>query len=142
MSIQYAPHVAALAARSDFQLPPAKEPQPGFFRRLRRAAVAVGLFAGATLAIAVVFFIPVLIFNLGRVESLEIAAELIPAAVFARQLVALFSGTFILALTFTCLVAGSRLCVPDSIVHPVRQSSRSDRSLHLLAVMRLIGSER
>ncbi len=142
MSIQYAPHVAALAERSDFEVPPPKEPQPGLFRRIRRIVVGAALFLAQTFAIAVVFFIPVLVFNLGRIEALEIAGELIPASVFAGQLVALFWGTFILALTFTCLVAGSRLCAPDSFVRPVQQPPLQDSPLHLVSVLRLIGSGR
>lgn len=142
MSVQYSPDLAALADRSDFEVSPPSEPAPGTFRRIRRAAAGFALFAGTTSAIAVVFFIPVLISNLGRVEALEIAGELVPATVFAEKLVALFWGTFVLALAFTSFVAGMRFCVPDKIVRPIHQPLSPEDALHPLTVLRLIGHER
>jgi len=142
MSVQYSPDLSALADRSDFEVSPPSDPAPGLFRRVCRFLAGVAIFAGVTFAITVVFFIPVLISNLGRIEALEIAGELIPATVFAEKLGALFWGTFILALAFTSFVAGMRFCVPDRIVRPVYRPLSPEDALHALTVLRLIGPER
>jgi hypothetical protein len=142
MSFQYSPDLSALAERPDVEVSFAEEPAPGGYYRLRRLAVAAGLFLGVTFAIAVVLFIPVLVFNLGRIEALEIAGQIIPASVFAAHFSALFWGTFILALAFTSFVVSLLLFASDRIVRPRPQPKHSDEALMHLSVLRLSGSER
>ncbi|MCV0423885.1 MAG: hypothetical protein K5905_00275, partial [Roseibium sp.] len=98
------PGVSGLPDRSDFEVSVPEEPDPGLFRRIGRKFVTAGLFLGATFLVAVVFFIPVLIFNVSRIEALEIAGEHMSVSLFAEQLGALFWGTAVLALAFTSFV--------------------------------------
>lgn len=142
MSFQYAPDLSALAERPDIEVSIPEETAPGGFHRLRRYFLAAGLFLGVTFAIAVVLFIPVLVFNLGRIEALEIAGRLVPAAVFAEHFGALFWGTFILALAFTSFVVSLLLFASDRVLRPRPQPKVTDDALTHLSVLRLSGSER
>lgn len=142
MSVQYSPDLAALADRPDFDVSLPEEPEPGRFQRLRRLAAAAAVFLGATFATAIVFFIPVFIYNLSRIEALEIAGRLMSASVFADQLGALFWGTFILALAFTSFVASLFLVASNRTIRPVSQPLERENALTHLAVLRLSGSER
>jgi hypothetical protein len=142
MSVQYSPDLAALADRPDFEVSLPEEPRPGVFRRARRAAVAVALFLAVTFALAVVFYIPVFVYNLSQIDALEIAGRLVPASVFAEHFSALFWGTFVLALAVTSFVASLLLFASGRIVRPCRRRFRREDALTHLAVLRLAGPER
>jgi|GEM_PF-1599329 len=142
MSFQYSPDLSALAERPDIEVSFAEEPMPGGLHRLRRFVLAAGLFLAVTFAIAVVLFIPVLVFNLGRIEALEIAGRLVPAAVFAEHFGALFWGTFILALAFTSFVVSLLLFASGRVIRPRPRPKDTEDALEHLSVLRLSGSER
>jgi len=142
MSFQYSPDLSALAERPDIEVSFAEKPMPGGFHRLRRFFLAAGLFLGITFALAVVLFVPVLAFNLSRIEALEIAGRLVPAAVFAEHFGALFWGTFILALAFTSFVVSLLLFASDRVIRPRPRPKDTEDALEHLAVLRLSGSER
>ena len=142
MSFQYSPDLSALAERPDVEVSFPVEPVPGGIDRLRRFALAADLFLGVTFAIAVVLFIPVVVHNLSRIEALEIAGRLVPAAVFAGHFSALFWGAFILALAFTSFVASLRLFATGHVVRPHSRPSGPSDAIEHLAVLRLSGSER
>ena len=142
MNSHYPQDLSALADRPDFEIPPVPHTKVGLFRRLARAAVAAGAFTGVTLGVAVVFFVPVFVFNLSRIEALEVAGELIPASVFVDQLGALFWGTAIIALAFTSLMTGLFFMAAGTTIRPrSRPVSKEDPLMHL-TVLRLSGSER
>lgn len=142
MSVHYSPDLSALADRPDFDVSLPEEPEPGRFQRMRRLVAAAAVFLGATFATAVVFFIPVFIYNLSRIEALEVAGRLMPASVFADQLGALFWGTFILALAFTSFVVSLLMLASNRTLRPVARSFDQENALTHLAVLRLSGSER
>ena len=142
MSVHYSPDLAALADRPDFDLSLPEEPEPGRFQRTRRFLAAAGVFLTATFVTAIVFFIPVFIYNLNRIEALEVAGRLMPASVFADQLGALFWGTFILALAFTSFVVSILLVASNRTIRPVSQPFEREDALTHIAVLRLSGSER
>lgn len=142
MSVQYPPELAALAERPDFEVSLPDEPDPGFIGRVRRYAAAAGLFLAITSAVAVVFFVPVLVYNLSRIEALEIAGTQMSAGLFVEQLRALFWGTFILSLAFTSFVASVLIFAPGRTIRPRSQSSGYEDALAHLAVLRLSGPER
>ncbi|MEM9632004.1 MAG: hypothetical protein AAGA50_11810 [Pseudomonadota bacterium] len=142
MSFQLPPDLAALADRPDFEVPVPEDPDPGLYRRIRRKLVTAGLFVGATFLVAVVFFIPVLIFNVSRIESLEIAGEHMSASHFAEQLGALFWGTAVLALAFTSFVVNVLFYAAGAQIRPKSQSFSREDALRHLAVLRLSGPER
>jgi hypothetical protein len=142
MSVQYSPDLAALADRPDFEVPLPQDPGPGGFRRVRQAVLAVVVFLAVTFALAVTFYIPVFVYNLSRIEALEIAGQLVPAAVFAEHFSALFWGTFVLALAVTSFVASLFLFASGRIVRPKSRSYRREDAAAHLAVLRLAGPER
>mgnify|MGYP000320988685 CR=1 FL=1 len=142
MSVQYSPELAALADRPDFEVSLPEEPDPGPNGRIRRYAAAAGLFLAITFAIAIVFFVPVLVFNLSRIEALEVAGRQISASAFAEQLRALFWGTFILALAFTSFAASVLLFASGRTIRPRSRSLSREDALTHLAVLRLSGPER
>ncbi|MES0880757.1 hypothetical protein [Roseibium sp. SCP14] len=142
MSFQLPPDLAALADRPDFEVSVPEEPEPGFFRRIGRMAASLGIFLGATILVAVIFFVPVLIFNVSRIEALEIAGQQISASLFAEQLGALFWGTAVLALAFTSFVASILMFASGLRIRPRNQPFSREDALHHLAVLRLSGPER
>lgn len=142
MSVQYSPELAALADRPDFVVSVPKEPDPGFTGRMRRFAAAAGLFLAITFATAVVFFLPVLVVNLSRIEALEIAGRSVSAGAFVEELRVLFWGTFILVLAFTSFIASLLLFASGRTIRPRYPSSDRQDALVHLAVLRLSGPER
>lgn len=142
MSVHYSPDLAAQADRPDFELPLPAAPRPGPFHRARRAFVQVALFLLGTFALAVMLYVPVFIYNLSRVDALEVAGRLVPASVFAAHFSALFWGTFILALAITSFVASLLLFATGRVIRPRRRPSGQEDALAHLAVLRLAGSER
>jgi len=142
MSVHYLPDAAAQAERPDIDVSLPEEPEPSRRRRATRFAAAAGIFLAATFATAVVFFIPVFVFNLSRIEALEVAGQLMPASEFALHLGALFWGTCILALAFTSFVASLLLLASNRTIRPISQPLSQDDALTHLAVLRLSGSER
>jgi len=142
MSVHYSPDLSALADRPDFEVPVPEEPNPGVFCRVRRAVVVAAMFVVITFALAVTFYVPVFLYNLSRVDALEVAGRLIPASVFVEHFSALFWGTFILALAVTSFIASLLLFASGRIIRPCRRSFRRDDALTHLAVLRLAGSER
>ena len=140
MNSHYPQDLSALADRPDFEIPPAPQTRTGLFRRFARAVLAAGVFAGVTLGVAVVFFVPVFLFNLSRIEALEVAGELMPASVFVDQLGALFWGTAVIALAFTSfddrpVLHGGRY--DNSPAIPARQQGRSLDASDCVTVERL-----
>lgn len=142
MSFHFTPDLSPATGRPDIEVSLPEEPRQAFPRRAMRAAVAAGVFLGTTFAIAVVFFIPVIVFNLSRIEALEIAGRHIPVTQFADELGALFWGTFIVALAFTSFIASLLLFATGRIVRPRRKPVRTDDALVHLNVLRLSGAER
>lgn len=142
MSFHFTPDLSPATGRPDIEVSLPEEPRQAFPRRAMRAAVAAGVFLGITFAIAVVFFIPVIVFNLSRIEALEIAGRHIPVTQFADELGALFWGTFIVALAFTSFIASLLLFATGRIVRPHRKPVRTDDALVHLNVLRLSGAER
>ena len=136
------PDLSGLPDRPDFEVPVPEEPDPGLFRRIRRRLVTAGLFLGATFLVAVVFFIPVLIINVSRIEALEIAGEHMSVSLFAEQLGALFWGTAVLALAFTSFVVNVLFYSAGAKIRPRSQSFSREDSLRHLAVLRLSRPER
>jgi len=142
MSVHYSPDEAAQADRPDFEVSLPEAPKPGLFRRAKRLATCAVVFLVGTFALAVMLYIPVCIYNLSRVDALEIAGRLVPASVFAEHFSALFWGTFILALAITSFIASLLLFASGRIVRPCRRSfKREDAATHL-AVLRLARPER
>ena len=89
------------------------------------------------------FYVPVFIYNLSRVDALEVAGRLVPASVFAAHFSALFWGTFILALAITSFIASLLLFATGRVNSTrVRRPSGQEDALAHLAVLRLAGSER
>ncbi|WP_428687747.1 hypothetical protein [Roseibium sp.] len=142
MSVHYLPDLSARADLPDFEVPLPTQPVVGGFHRFRQFVVASGLFLGATFAIAVVFFLPVLAFNLSRIEALEIAGQQISVSGFVDQLGALFWGTFILALAFTSFIVRVLRHAPGRIIRPRSRPAASGDALPHLTVLRLSGHER
>lgn len=142
MSVQYSPDLSALSDRPDFEVSVPEEPSPGSFHRARRAVVSAALFLAVTFALAVTFYVPVFIYNLSRVDALEVAGRLIPASVFVEHFSALFWGTFILALAVTSFIASLLLFASGRIVRPCSRRFRREDALTHLAVLRLAGPER
>lgn len=142
MSFHFTPDLSPVTGRPDIEVSLPEEPRQAFPRRAMRAAVAAGVFLGTTFAIAVVFFIPVIVFNLSRIEALEIAGRHIPVTQFADELGALFWGTFIVALAFTSFIASLLLFATGRIIRPHRKPVRTDDALVHLNVLRLSGAER
>lgn len=134
--------LSVLADRQDFEVPPAPQQDRTFPARLRRSATVVAVFSGVTFLMAALLFVPVLAFNLSRIEALDIAGTQVPAAEFVRQIGALFWGSSIVALAFTSFIAGARYMAAGPTIRPRPSSdSKQDVLLHL-AMLRLIGSER
>ncbi|MCR9281049.1 MAG: hypothetical protein NXH99_05125 [Rhodobacteraceae bacterium] len=142
MSFHFTPDLSPATGRPDIEVSLPEEPRQAFPRRAKRVAVAAGVFLGTTFAIAVVFFIPVIVFNLSRIEALEIAGRHIPVTQFADELGALFWGTFIVALAFTSFIASLLLFATGRIIRPHRKPVRTDDALVHLNVLRLSGAER
>jgi len=142
MSVHYSPELAAQADRPDFDVSLPEPPRPGPFGRARRAATWVAVFLLGTFALAVMLYVPVFIYNLSRVDALEIAGRLVPASVFAEHFSALFWGTFILALAITSFIASLLLFASGRIVRPCSRPYTREDALTHLAVLRLAGSER
>lgn len=142
MSVQFTPDLAALAGRPDFEVTPPEEPDPGIFVRLKKTVASAALFLGTTFAVAGLFFIPVLFFNLSRIEALEIAGQQLTATAFLGQLGALFWGTFVLALAFTSFVASMLIFASGRLIRPYSKPVGQEDAMAHLTVLRLSGSER
>jgi hypothetical protein len=141
MSFHFTPDLSPATGRPDIEVSLPEEPRQAFFSRAMRAAVVAGFFLGGTFAVAVVFFIPVIVFNVSRVEALEIAGRHMPVTQFTDELGALFWGTFIVALAFTSFIA-SLLFATGRIIRPHSKPEHSDDALVHLNVLRLSGAER
>ncbi|WP_299472777.1 hypothetical protein [uncultured Roseibium sp.] len=128
------------ADRPDIEMPPARQPRPG--RRLARYLTATAMFFGTTLAVAVLLFVPVLAFNLSRVEALEVAGEYMPVTVFMDELGALFWGTAIIALAFTSFMTGLLFMSAGATIRPRSTPIGREDALMHLTVLRLSRSER
>ena len=142
MNSHYPQDLSALADRPDFEIPTVPQAKAGLVRRMARATLSAAAFAGITMGVAVVFFVPVLIFNLSRIEALEVAGELMPASVFVDQLGALFWGTAIIALAFTSLMTGLFFMAAGATIRPRSRTVSQENALTHLTVLRLSGSER
>ncbi|GAB2184019.1 hypothetical protein [Roseibium sp. LAB1] len=142
MSFHFTPDLSPATGRPDIEVSLPEEPRQAFSRRVMRATLAAGVFLGTTFAIAVLFFIPVIVFNLSRIEALEIAGRHIPVTQFADELGALFWGTFIVALAFTSFVASLLLFATGKIIRPHSKPVHTDDALVHLNVLRLSGAER
>ncbi len=142
MSVHYLPDPSARADRPDFEVPLPERPISGRFYGLRRFVVAAVLFTGITFVIAVIFFLPVLAFNLSRIEALEIAGQQISVSRFLDQLNALFWGTFILSLAFTSFIVSVLRQAPGRYIRPHSRLPARDDALAHLTVLRLSGHER
>jgi hypothetical protein len=143
MSFHFTPDLSPATGRPDIEVSLPEKPRQALFSRAIRAALAAGVFLSATFAVAVVFFIPVIVFNVSRVEALEIAGRHIPVTQFADELGALFWGTFIVALAFTSFIASLLLFATGRIIRPrSRPLHTDDDALVHLNVLRLSGAER
>ncbi|MEP1575954.1 hypothetical protein [Roseibium album] len=142
MNSHYPQDLSALADRPDFEIPSTPQAKVGLAGRIGRAFVSAGVFLGVTLGVAVVLFVPVFIFNLSRIEALEVAGETIPVSLFFDQLGALFWGTAIIALAFTSLMTGLFVMAAGATIRPRSQPVGKEDALAHLTVLRLSGSER
>ncbi len=142
MSSYYPPEVSVVAHRPDLELSLPPRPRQGLLRRMWGYALNVGIFIGVTLLIAVLFYIPVLVLNLGQVEAVEVAGEHMSAALFAQRLGALFWGVFILALAFTSFIASVQMYDWEPKIRPEEKAGRYDVALTQLAMLRLLRPER
>jgi len=142
MSVHYLPESEAARGRPDFEARGAKAPGPGLLPRVGRFLLVTIVFFGSTFALAGLFFVPVLVASLSRVEILEIAGRPVSAAMFADELVSLFWGTFILALAFTSFIAGAALSAAGPYIRPHHPPAAWEDPRRHPAVLRLIGAER
>jgi len=142
MNSQYPQNLSAFADRPDFEVPSMQRPPVGPGRRFRRALVSVCTFLGATLGVAVVLFVPVFLFNLSRIEALEIAGRHVLISEFFDELSALFWGTAIVALAFTSLMTGLFYMAAGTTIRPRSQRPGREDALTHLTVLRLSRSER
>lgn len=139
---RFPPEVSALAERRDFDISPAQRPSAGFASNLRCVAAGAALFAGVTLALAVVLFVPVLAAALSRVEAVQVAGELISARVFTDRVIALFWGSCMVALAVTSLIAGMRLSPAGPLIRSqTRELGREDPRIRM-NLLRVTGTER
>lgn len=142
MNSFYPQDPSALADRPDVEVPPPPVPQGSARRRLLRGLLHAAAFAGVTFVVAVLLFVPVLVYNLGRVEALEVAGRHIPVSVFVDELGALFWGTAIIALSFTSLMSGLFFMTAGTTIRPRPQTMNSQDAMAHLTVLRLSRSER
>ena len=142
MNSHYPQDLSALADRPDFNVPSAQVTHAGMRQRVRHSVFSFFTFVGATLAVALVLFVPVFVYNLSRIEALEIAGEYVPASVFVNELGALFWGTAIVALAFTSLITGFLLAATGATIRPRTQPLGREDALTHLTVLRLSRSER
>nr|WP_319383474.1 hypothetical protein [uncultured Roseibium sp.] len=141
MNSFYPQDPSAPADRPDVEVPP-PVPQGSARRRLVRGVLHAAAFAGVTFVVAVLLFVPVLVYNLGRVEALEVAGRHIPVSVFIDELGALFWGTAIIALSFTSLMSCLFFMTTGTTIRPRPQTMSGQDAMAHLTVLRLSRSER
>jgi len=136
MSVRYPYDPFALPERPDIHPP---EPVPASFGRTfgsvtRRIALIVAGFFAAAVALAVILFIPVLIREIGRVDAVMLAGELLPVYSIAERLQDLFFGTLILSVAILSFLAASALAYDPRTdptaavpVEPDREGKRRQR---------------
>lgn len=142
MNSFYPKDPSVLADHPDVEVPPPPAPRGHARRSLLRGLLRAAAFAGVTFAVAVVLFVPVLAYNLSRVEALEIAGQHIPVSVFIDDLGALFWGTAIIALSFTSLMSGLFFMSAETVIRPRAQTISGQDAMAHLTVLRLSRSER
>ncbi len=142
MNSFYPQDPSVLTVRPDVEVPPPPPAQRGGKRRLVRGLLRAAAFAGVTIVVAVVLFVPVLAYNLSRIEALEVSGQHIPVSVFIDDLGALFWGTAIIALSFTSLMSGLFFMTAGTIIRPRSQTMNSQDAMAHLTVLRLSRSER
>lgn len=129
MSARYPYDPFALPERPDVHLPPAvpqRGQNPFGFLKLAKLALAFLLSVGL---LAFIMFVPVLLSEIGRVDAVLLAGELLPAYSFAGRLTDLFFGTFIVAtaiLSFLGAVALSAGRDSDPFPQPLDRSLKND----------------
>jgi len=142
MSVRYPYDPFALPERPDIHPP---EPGPASLGRtfgsaMRRIALIVAGFFVAAIALAVVLFVPVLIREIGRVDAVMLAGELLPVYSVAERLQDLFFGTLIVSVAVLSFLAASALAYDPQAdrfaadpVKPERERNRKQSRTELQA---------
>lgn len=95
--------------RPDIYLPDPLRRRKNRLRRASALLTGVGKYMLAVAALAVVLFLPVLIVELGRIDTVGLSGEQLPVSVFVSRIGDMFLGTAIVAFALVSFVASAAL---------------------------------